>query len=152
MIFGFWHPAAENKKKRGTSLYFLIYISGLHLCVIRAINGGSGQTALWELRTMWHWHAEGGGVKEESRKHSETCLTYVLETSSVRCNIRVYTADVQGVQLRYVMPSYLKTEQHSSAYVRNRSYFVLVSVCPLYCWPLLKTAYHTVCPCMLALI
>lgn len=60
-------------------------------------------------------------------------LTNVLETNGTRGIIKVYTADVQGVQLRYVMPSYLRTWKHSSVYVCNRSVhvnpFQLIGVC-----------------------
>lgn len=68
--------------------------------------------------------------KQESRF---MFLTNVLETNGTRGIVKVYTADVQGVQLRYVMPSYLHTGQHSSAYVCNRSVFLnpfqQISVC-----------------------
>lgn len=41
-------------------------------------------------------------------------LTNILETDSTGGIIKVYTADVQGVQLGYVMPSYLHTGEHDS--------------------------------------
>lgn len=44
-------------------------------------------------------------------------LTNVLETNGTRCIVKVYTADVHGVQLGYVMPSDLNTGQHSSVIV-----------------------------------
>ncbi len=51
-------------------------------------------------------------------------LTNVLETDGTRGIVKVHTADVQRVQLRYVMPSYLHTGQHSSLHVCNRSVFL----------------------------
>lgn len=48
-------------------------------------------------------------------------LTNVLDTNRTRCIVKVYAADVQGVQLGYVMSSYLHTGQRSSLYVWNMS-------------------------------
>lgn len=47
-------------------------------------------------------------------------LTNILETNSAWRIVKVYTADFEGVQLRYVMPTYLHTVQYSSQYVYDR--------------------------------